>query len=81
MTPSITLAAAAAITAVGYLARGRTPAPRIFIGAAVAGTALALIGQAAPEAAARFAGVVLLTALLTSGYDVAQGVNAALNRK
>ena len=81
MTPSVTLAAAAALTAVGALARGQAPAPRIFVGAAVGGLALAGLAQLAPEAAVRFAGVVLLTALVTSGYDVSKGITAALARK
>jgi hydrogenase/urease accessory protein HupE len=74
------IAGAAGLTAAAALARGHAPAPRIFVGAVVAGTVLAIASQAAPQAAQRFAGVVFLTALLTSGYDVAKGVNAALSR-
>lgn len=74
------IAAAAGLTVTAALVRRQAPAPRIFVGAAVAGTALALVAHAAPTAASRFAGVVLLTALLTSGYDVAKGVNNALNQ-
>lgn len=80
MNPALILAAAAGVTALGALARGTTPAPRIFVGAAVGGVVLAGFASLDPQLASRFAGVVLITALLTSGYDVAKGVQSALNR-
>ena len=80
MSPAWMIAGAGALTLTAQLARGQAPSPRVVIGAAVAGGALLLIAQGAPEAAGKFAGLVLTTALLTSGYDVAQGVARALNR-
>ena len=74
MGPGIALLAAGAVTMAGQIAKGKTPRPRIIIGAAIAGGALVGLGQASPEVASRFATLILVTALLTSGADLATGV-------
>lgn len=78
MGPGFAALGAGAITATAYLARGKTPPPAVFIGAGVAGVALLLVAQASPAVAGRFGTLILLTALLTSGVDVARGVNRAV---
>lgn len=77
----ILVAAAGGLTVLGELARGELPRPAVFIGTAGVGLALLIAAQAAPTLAHGFAVVILLTALLTSGYDVAAGIVRALNRK
>jgi hypothetical protein len=80
MGPALVVASAAGLTAVGAIARGEAPKPRVFLGAAIAGAGFLLLAQYSPDVSAKLAGVVLMTALLTSGYDVATGVTRALNR-
>lgn len=80
MSTGVLIAGAAGMTALAYIARGDMPPPRVFLGGAIAGGAFLAIAQASPDLAARLAAVVFITALLTSGYDVAQGVGRALNR-
>ena len=74
MAPALSGLAAAGITMVGQLAHGRTPSPVILVGGAIAGGALAALAGPSPELAAKFGTLVLLTALLTSGADVALAV-------
>lgn len=78
-TPLLVLGAGA-LTIIGELSRGESPRPAVFIGTAGAGLAIMFASFAAPDLAHGFAVVVFLTALLTSGYDVANGVVKALNR-
>jgi hypothetical protein len=78
MGPGLTIAGAGLLTVLGSIARKQAPHPRIFLGTAVAGAGVLILAQHSPDAAAKFAAVVFLTALLTSGYDVAQGVTRAL---
>lgn len=78
MGPGFAALGAGGITIAGYLARGRTPPPAVFIGAGIAGVALLTLASASPELASRFGTLVLLTALLTSGADVARGVSRAV---
>jgi hypothetical protein len=80
MGPGLTILAAGGITAIGQISRKQWPTPRIIIGTGVAGAALLIVAQSSPELAQKFATLVLITALLTSGYDVSKGVTAALNR-
>lgn len=80
MSPALLIAAAGGLTIVGNIAAKKAPSPRIFVGIAVAGAGMLGLAQLAPEAAQQLATVVLLTALLTSGYDVASGVSSALTR-
>ena len=80
VSPALLVAAAGGLTVVGTIARGKAPAPRVFLGVALAGAGMVTLAQYAPEAAAQLATVVLLTALLSSGYDVARGITQALNR-
>lgn len=79
MSPAFKIATAGALTILGTIARHKAPAPRVFIGVVAAGAILLLVADSAPEAANAFGTVVLLTALLTSGYDVAQGINHSLS--
>lgn len=79
MGPGIALLAAGSITAAGAVARGGWPSPRIFVGSAIAGAALLGVAQVSPEVASRFATLVVITALLTSGYDLAVGLNRLVN--
>lgn len=78
-TPLLILGAGV-LTVVGELSRGETPRPAVFIGTAGAGILVTFAALAAPDMAHSFAVLVFLTALLTSGYDVSQGVIRALNR-
>lgn len=78
-TPLLVLGAGA-LTILGELSRGETPRPAVFIGTAAAGLGIMFAAMGAPGPAHGLALVVFLTALLTSGYDVAQGVNRALSR-
>lgn len=78
MGPGFTILAAGGLTVLGSIARGQAPSPRIFLGTAIAGAGILALANFQPDAAAKFAAVVFLTALLTSGYDVATGVNRAL---
>lgn len=80
MSPGLSIAAAGALTVIGSIAQGRQPSPRTFLGVVVAGGGLLLLAQSMPDAAAQLAAVILLTSALTSGYDVATGINRALNR-
>jgi|CXWL01.1.fsa_nt_gi hypothetical protein len=80
MAPALLVTAAGTLTVVGQLAAGRAPSPRIFLGVAIAGAGMLGLAQAAPDAATQLATVVLITALLTSGYDVSRGIGNALNR-
>lgn len=80
MSPALLIAAAGGLTVIGNIASRKAPSPRIFVGVAVAGAGMLTLAQLAPDAAQQLATVVLITALLTSGYDVARGVTAALNR-
>lgn len=80
MGPGLTIAAAGLVTVVGAIVRKQSPSPRIFVGTAVAGGAILAIASWNAEVASKLALVVFLTALLTSGYDVARGVNQAINR-
>lgn len=80
MTPAIMVGTAAGLTVLAYIARGDAPPPRVFLGAAIAGGGFLALAQASPDLASKLAAVVFITALLTSGYDVAQGVGRALNR-
>lgn len=81
MTPALLVAAAGAITIIGQIVAGKPPAPRIFIAVPIAGAGMLALAQWSPELAYRLAAVVFLTALLTSGYDVAKGVNNSLGLK
>lgn len=81
MGPALQVGIAGGLTIIGAIARGDAPSPRIFVGVAVAGAGVLGLAQLAPDAARSLATVILLTALLTSGYDVARGVGSALNRK
>jgi hypothetical protein len=78
MGPGIALLTAGGITAVGQIARGRPPSPRILIGSAIAGGLLIGLGRSSPELASRFGTLVLLTAALTSGADVALAISRLL---
>lgn len=80
MTPAWLIASAAGLTIIGNIAAKRAPSPRVFVGAAVAGAGFLALAQVQPELATKLAAVALITALLTSGYDVAQGVTRALGQ-
>lgn len=81
MGPALTIAAAGGLTIVGTIARGKAPLPRVFVGIVIAGGGVLAIAQYSPEIAAKLSAVVFLTALLTSGYDVATGAQRALSVK
>lgn len=80
MGPALLIAAAGGLTLLAQISRGNAPHPRVFIGVAIAGGGMLAIAQFSPELAAKMAGLVFTTALVTSGYDVATGVQKALNR-
>lgn len=80
MGPGLVIVTASGIVILGRLSKGESPHPRIFLGAVIAGAGMLTLAQFSPEVAAKLAGVVLMTAIMTSGYDVAQGVTRALNR-
>ena len=71
MGPGFALLTVGAITGTAALVRGELPSSRVFAGAAIAGGVLVAVGQASPDVASRFATVVLITALLTSGVELA----------
>lgn len=71
MGPGIALLAAGGLTTIAGITRGRPPSPRVMIGAAIAGGVLVAVGGRSPELAAKFGTLVLVTALLTSGADLA----------
>jgi len=79
MTGAWYVLTAGALTIVGQIANGKTPAPRIIIGAFAAGTGLVLLSSAQPTIARQLGALILTTSLLTSGADVARGVISALN--
>lgn len=74
MGPAFAILGAAGVTALGQAAKGKVPSPTIIVGGAVAGAAMAALAGPSPELAGKFATLVLLTALLTSGADVALAV-------
>lgn len=74
MGPGLALLTAGALTATAAISRGGWPEPRIFIGSAIAGAALLGIAEVSPEVASKFATLVLITALLTSGVEVSTAV-------
>lgn len=76
----VLIAGAGALTIGGTLARGETPKVSTFIGTAGAGLFVLAMTAVNPKLGTGFALVVFLTALLTSGYDLAGGVSRALNR-
>lgn len=78
MGPGFTVLLAGGVTSLAYMAKGDWPPPRIFIGSAIAGTGLMAVARKYPGPAQQFASLILLTALVTSGVDVAQGLNRAL---
>lgn len=80
MGPGFAALGAGGITIAGYLARGKTPPTSVFIGAGIAGVALLALSSASPELAARFGTLILVTALFTSGVDVARGVSRAVGQ-
>lgn len=80
MGPGFAAIGAGAITATGYFARGKKPPAGVFIGAGIAGVALLVIAQGSPQVASRFGTLIVLTALLTSGVDVARGINRAIGQ-
>jgi hypothetical protein len=77
-TAPVLVLAAGALTVVGELSRGERPRPAVFIGTAGAGVLVLLLGTASTQLANGLALVLFLTSLLTSGYDVAQGVARSL---
>lgn len=81
MGPGFAALGAGGLTIAGYLARGQSPPPAVFIGAGLAGVVLLTVASASPEIAARFGTLLLLTAFLTSGMDVAKGINRAIGNK
>lgn len=77
---AVLIAGAGGLTLLGELARGETPRAAVMIGTAGAGALVMLLGMANEQLAHGLALVVFLTALLTSGYDLAAGIGRALNR-
>ena len=75
MGPGIALLAAGALTATAAVVKGKAPSPSIFAGAAIAGGALLGLAQVSPDVASRFATLVVLTAILTSGAELALGAS------
>lgn len=80
-TTPLLVATAGGLTVLGELARGQRPRPAVFVGTAGVGFVLLIVSSSAPQVAHGFALVILLTALLTSGFDVAAGITRALSRK
>lgn len=80
MGPALLVAAAGGLTVLAQISRNKPPHPRVFLGVVIAGGGMLALGQFSPEVAAKLAGLVFTTALVTSGYDVAMGVQKALNR-
>lgn len=80
MGPAWSIAGAGAITAIAQIARGEWPGVRIVAGVAIGGAALLVIGGKSPELASAFGTLVLVTALMVSGVDIARAVNNSLNR-
>ena len=78
MGPGIAILAAGGLTAVARVVNGRKPEPAIFAGAVIGGAALLAIAQVSPELASRFGTLVVITALLTAGADVATGASRVL---
>lgn len=66
-TVILSLLVAGGSAAVGQLGQGHIPPVRIGVGVAVAGTLLLVVAQFAPQVAASFAVIVMITALLVSG--------------
>jgi len=80
MGPALLIGIAGGLTVIGQISKGETPHPRVFLGVFIAGAGVLAIAQWSPELAQKFAGVVLTTSLLTSGYDASKGAARALNR-
>lgn len=72
---------AGALTIGAYLARGESPPPAVFIGSAVAGVALVAVASHSPALASKFGTLILITAILTNGIDLARGVNNAIGHR
>lgn len=75
MGPGIALLIAGGLTMAAQASRGSAPAPRILIGSAIVGGVLVGVGQKSPELAGKFATLILVTALLTSGSDLAKAAS------
>lgn len=73
MGPGFAMLAVGGLTATARVVKGHKPEPAIFAGAVIAGAVLLAVAQASPELASRFAMLVVITSLLTSGADIAAG--------
>lgn len=75
MAPGIAILAAGGITAVAAIVRGAKPSPNVIAGAVIAGGILTAIAAQSPDVAGKYATLVLITAILTSGADIATGIS------
>lgn len=80
MGPAMLIGLAGGLTVIGQMSKGQPPHPRVFLGVFIAGAGVLALAQWSPEVAQKFAGVVLTTSILTSGYDASKGAARALNR-
>jgi hypothetical protein len=72
--------AAGTITALGQLARGDGLQPRTIIATGILGVLMLSLESVNRDLARGIAAIVLTTAVLTSGADVAEGINRTINR-
>lgn len=79
MGPALSIAGAGAITAIAQIARGEWPSARLIAGVGIAGAALLMVASKSPELASAFGTLVLVTALMVSGVDLAKAAGNALN--
>jgi hypothetical protein len=78
MGPGIKVLAAGALTATAQIVNGRMPSPRLIAGVGITGLVLVSIAGKSPEIAGAFGTLILLTALMVSGYDVAKAAGNVL---
>ncbi len=79
-TVMIGLAGTGALVTMASVITGGGPRLTILIGVGVAGTLLMIVAEYAPELAASFAALILVTALFTSGGAVAAALTRYLGR-
>ena len=80
MSPAFKVAFAGGITAIAQIMRGEWPSAGLFYAVGIGGAALLLIQPAAPKAVDAFGSLILLTAVLVSGAEIAKAATNAINR-